>query len=84
MFLSVYLFPVQMVAYTIRFSIEVFRYLGWFVSKCISKYFGFKSVKFEKLRPFHLSYAKFVLRDGLAVEVHDLRLSSSFFNQEHT
>uniref|UniRef100_A0A914CAF4 FMP27/BLTP2/Hobbit GFWDK motif-containing RBG unit domain-containing protein n=1 Tax=Acrobeloides nanus TaxID=290746 RepID=A0A914CAF4_9BILA len=59
-------------------------YLGWIVSKCLAKYFGCKSVKFEKLRLFNLAYAKFVIRDGLTVEIHDLRLSSSFVNQELT
>ncbi|KAE9550872.1 hypothetical protein FO519_005917 [Halicephalobus sp. NKZ332] len=59
------------------------QYLGWLLSKLLARKFGFKSVKLTGIRIFGIENVKVVVRDGLSVEIQDLRLSSSFVNQEH-
>ena len=58
------------------------RYLGWFLSKLLARQFGWQSVKLTGIGLFHIQNVKIVIIHGLTVEIHDLRLSSSFVNQE--
>uniref|UniRef100_A0AC34FUQ4 Uncharacterized protein n=1 Tax=Panagrolaimus sp. ES5 TaxID=591445 RepID=A0AC34FUQ4_9BILA len=58
------------------------RYLGWFISKLLARQFGWKSVRLTGIGLFRIQNIKIVICNGFSVEVHDLRLSSSFVNQE--
>ena len=77
------MFVIYVTVFLISIAILCRQYLGWLLSKLIARKFGFKNVKLTGLRIFGIENVKITVRDGLSVEIQDLRLSSSFVNQEH-
>uniref|UniRef100_A0A7E4W368 Fmp27_GFWDK domain-containing protein n=1 Tax=Panagrellus redivivus TaxID=6233 RepID=A0A7E4W368_PANRE len=59
------------------------RYLTWCISKLLARHLKCKSVRLSGFGLFRIDNVKLVIRDGLSVEIHDFRMSSSFVNQEH-
>ena len=58
------------------------KYLGWFLSKILARQFGWKKCQITGIGLFRIQNIKIIICNGFSVEIHDLRLSSSFVNQE--
>lgn len=76
-------FMIYLILFLIGFIILCRQYLGWFLSKILARKYGLKSIKLTGIRIFGIDNVKIIVRNGLSVEIHELRLSSSFFNQEY-
>ncbi|MFH4983480.1 hypothetical protein AB6A40_010189 [Gnathostoma spinigerum] len=61
-----------------------YRNFGWLISRIIASSCGCTSVRFGRCGFFYVTHFKMCFRNGVTVEVNDLRLSSSFVNSQYT